>query len=75
MALITRGLGLSPRWRDSEERSLEMETCTHKFFFSSFMNKVTLNRYEGEFKDDKMSGKGIFNHTGGARYEGEWKFD
>jgi hypothetical protein len=31
--------------------------------------------YEGEWKDDKAHGKGIYYHNDGARYEGEWYED
>ena len=30
-------------------------------------------RYEGEFKDDKFEGKGIYYFNSGSRYEGEFK--
>ena len=29
--------------------------------------------YEGEYKDDKKNGKGIFYYNKGDRYEGEFK--
>ena len=32
-----------------------------------------LTRYEGEFKDGKYHGQGVFTWSDGARYEGEWK--
>ena len=31
--------------------------------------------YEGEWKDDKADGIGIYNHTDGAHYEGKWMED
>jgi len=31
--------------------------------------------YEGEWKDDKANGYGIYVHVNGARYEGNWKND
>ena len=30
-------------------------------------------RYEGEFKDDKMDGKGIYSWPSGNSFEGEFK--
>ena len=31
--------------------------------------------YEGEWKDDKANGYGIYIHVNGAKYEGEWLND
>lgn len=31
--------------------------------------------YEGEWKDDKANGIGIYIHVNGAKYEGEWLND
>ena len=31
--------------------------------------------YEGETKDDKMNGQGIYYYNNGARYEGNYKDD
>jgi len=31
--------------------------------------------YEGEWRDDKASGKGVYRHYNGAKYEGEWHDD
>ena len=36
-------------------------------------DKYKRKRYEGNFKDDKMDGKGIYYQNDGDRYEGEWK--
>ena len=33
------------------------------------------NRHEGEWKDDKRHGNGIFYDINGDRYEGEWVED
>ena len=33
------------------------------------------DRYEGQYKDNKMNGKGIYTSANGDRYEGEWKGD
>ena len=41
-------------------------TCTWKGQFSG-------HKYEGEWKDDKMSGQGVYTWPDGSRYEGEWK--
>ena len=30
---------------------------------------------EGEWKDDRAHGKGVYFHTDGAKYEGEWVED
>ena len=30
-------------------------------------------KYEGQFKDDKRHGKGIFYYASGDKYDGEWK--
>jgi len=30
-------------------------------------------RYEGEWKDDKLNGQGVYTYTDGTRYEGEFK--
>ena len=32
-------------------------------------------KYEGEFKNNLMEGKGIFYYNNGDRYEGDWKND
>jgi hypothetical protein len=32
-------------------------------------------KYEGEFKDDKMNGNGVFYWADGGKYEGEYKDD
>jgi len=29
--------------------------------------------YEGEWKNNKMSGNGVMTHPNGEKYEGEWK--
>ena len=29
--------------------------------------------YEGEVKDDKMEGQGIYTWSDGSKYAGEWK--
>jgi hypothetical protein len=29
--------------------------------------------YVGQWKDDKMNGRGIYTSPDGTRYEGEWK--
>ena len=31
--------------------------------------------YEGDWKDDKACGKGVYFHTNGAKYDGEWVDD
>jgi hypothetical protein len=31
--------------------------------------------YEGEWKDDKAHGYGVYHHLNGATYEGEWVED
>ena len=31
--------------------------------------------YEGEWKDDKANGFGVYIHVNGAKYEGEWLND
>jgi hypothetical protein len=31
--------------------------------------------YEGEWKNDKANGYGIYKHTNGAEYVGYWKDD
>ena len=31
------------------------------------------DRYEGEWKNDKREGKGIYYYKSGSRYEGEYK--
>jgi hypothetical protein len=31
--------------------------------------------YEGDWKDDKADGKGLFIDTNGAKYEGDWVDD
>ena len=31
--------------------------------------------YEGEWRDDKANGYGVYVHVNGARYEGHWKND
>ena len=33
------------------------------------------NRYEGDWKNGKKEGKGIFYFNSGSRYEGDWKND
>jgi mono/diheme cytochrome c family protein/uncharacterized OB-fold protein len=33
------------------------------------------DRYEGQYKDNKMNGKGVYISANGDRYEGEWKDD
>jgi hypothetical protein len=35
--------------------------------------KLTGNKYEGEWKDDKKSGEGVYTWSNGSRYEGGWK--
>ena len=29
--------------------------------------------FEGDWKDDKANGYGVYNHGNGAKYEGYWK--
>jgi hypothetical protein len=43
-------------------------TCTWKGAYSG-------HKYEGEWKDGKRSGQGVFTSPDGKRYEGEWKGD
>ena len=31
--------------------------------------------YEGDWKDDKACGYGVYKHFNGAKYEGEWLDD
>ena len=31
------------------------------------------NRFEGEFKDDKKHGHGVYTYANGDVYDGEWK--
>lgn len=31
--------------------------------------------YEGDWKEDKAYGVGVYNHVNGAKYQGEWKED
>ena len=31
--------------------------------------------YEGQWKDDKSNGYGVYLHSDGAQYQGEWKED
>ena len=31
--------------------------------------------FEGEWKNDKITGYGVYYHTNGAKYEGEWLND
>lgn len=33
------------------------------------------DRYEGEWKDGRMHGKGAYHYSNGDKYEGEWKED
>ena len=35
--------------------------------------KSSGHKYEGEWKDDKMSGQGVHTWPSGQLYEGEWK--
>jgi caspase 3 len=43
---------------------------------SRIIKKVYGNgRYEGEMKDDKRNGQGIYYYNSGNRYEGNWKDD
>ena len=41
------------------------------------MKKIyeNLDKYEGEFKDDKMNGYGIYTFVDGEQYKGEFKDD
>ena len=36
---------------------------------------MMVNRYEGDFKNDKSEGKGIIYYNSGNRYEGDFKND
>jgi len=31
--------------------------------------------FEGQWKDDKANGPGVYKHVNGAKYEGEWRDD
>jgi hypothetical protein len=31
--------------------------------------------YDGEWKDDRANGYGVYCHSGGAKYEGHWNND
>ena len=33
------------------------------------------DEFEGEWKDDKANGYGVYVHINGAKYEGNWKDD
>ena len=36
---------------------------------------ATGDKYDGEFKDDKMNGKGVYTYANGDKYDGEYKDD
>lgn len=40
-----------------------------------FVLCVADNLDDGEWKDDKANGFGIYTHINGAKYEGYWKDD
>jgi len=31
--------------------------------------------YEGNFENDKVTGKGVYTHSNGSKYDGEWLND
>ena len=31
------------------------------------------NKYDGEWKDDKKNGRGVYTFANGNKYDGEWK--
>ena len=39
------------------------------------MKKVSVDKYEGQFKDGKRHGRGTFTHANGDKYEGQFKDD
>ena len=48
-----------------------------KLHLQKLMEKsiILIFRYVGEFKDDKIEGKGCYIRANGDRYDGEWKND
>jgi hypothetical protein len=84
MALTMKDLGISHEWKDMVEKYSKMAIC--KGFIEGKRVKWNVliyvvgmglfdKRYEGDFKDDKMYGKGTYYHAGGSKYDGEWKDD
>mmetsp|Transcript_19471 Transcript_19471/g.33104 ORF Transcript_19471/g.33104 Transcript_19471/m.33104 type:complete len:84 (-) Transcript_19471:6-257(-) len=33
------------------------------------------SKYDGEWKDDKKNGRGVYTYPDGSKYDGEWKDD
>lgn len=62
-------------WTKGARIENELETCP--FCGEAVINEIVFpdGVYEGEIKDGKKHGYGVFRHVDGDRYEGEWQND
>jgi hypothetical protein len=69
MVLIMREIGSQIR--------LKVRVSSVMQFSLIYFNKVHVDGdiYEGDWVDDMANGTGVYIHSGGAKYDGEWKND
>ena len=57
------------------EYNLILQKLNNENKINKSIKEYPNGRYEGELKNNKREGKGIFYHNNGDRYEGEYKND
>ena len=68
MARNTKASGKTTKLAEKASFNMLMEMCVNTL-------KTIISLDEGEWKDDKANGFGIYVHVNGARYEGNWNDD